>query len=186
MAYAQKGSKPPPAPERTILPDFGDKGTNTPVFNILKLGTGENLDVVTVDTVWMDFSIDWTNYQIHRVNDDSPIEIILPGTIDGSNTLHWNLTSCSPVPGGMPNLYFVEDALGRTGPVYGSEIPLTWEISLDGGPFTPLTLQPDNTLTTVFPPGQHTFQVRITGLPEYHQSDGYYKLQLEQCIVPEL
>lgn len=156
-----------------------------PVMNILAPGSPAGLDSDPQDSVWMDFSIDWTNCRIHRI-DDAPIEIILSGTIDGSNGLNWNLSTAAPQSGLQPNLYFVEDVLGRTGSAYGSDIPLVWEISLDGGDFAPMTLQPDNTLTTVFPPGQHTFQVRITGELQPAQGDGYYYLQLEQCLLPEL
>lgn len=49
-----------------------------------------------------------------------------------------------------------------------------------------MTMQPDNSISTVFPPGAHTFQVRITGVPQNHQNDGYFRLQLEQCLVPEM
>jgi len=184
LIYAQDASK---------IPERGHIGTNPsdlpPPFPIAERADFRLLPLPDclpqMDSVWMEFSIDWTSCQIHRV-DDTPIEIILPGTIDGSNTLYWNLSTVSSQPGAPPDLYFIEDVLGRTGPAYGSDIPLTWEISLDGGPFTPMTFQPDNTLTTTFPPGAHTFQVRITGELQPYQGDGYYHLQLEQCLVPEL
>ena len=137
------------------------------------------------DSVWMQFSIDWTNAQFHRI-DDTPLEAILSGTINGSNTLFWNLTSSQPQVGAPPILYYAENIFGNTNPALGTNVPLTWEFSLDGGPFNPMTLLPDNTLTTTFPPGPHTFQVRITGTPVYHQADGYYHLQLTQCLVPQL
>ena len=186
LVSAQKGGKPPPQPERIIQPDPAGMTDFIPVMNILLKDDPRGLDCdPQMDSVWMDFSIDWTNCQMHRV-DDAPIEIILPGTINGSNTLYWNLSSSLPEPGVLPQLYFVEDVLGRTGPAYGGDIPLTWEFSLDGGPFNPMTLQSDNTLVATFPPGPHTFQVRITGNPLPYQEDGYYHLQLSQCLVPEL
>ena len=137
------------------------------------------------DSIWMQFFINGTNFQFHRV-DNTPLEAILSGTINGSDPLFWNLTSSQPQPGAPPILYYAENIFGNTNPALGTNIPLTWEISLDGGPFGPMTLLPDNTLTATFPPGPHTFQVRITGTPEYHQADGYYHLQLTQCLVPQL
>ncbi|HEX7344307.1 MAG TPA: hypothetical protein VF398_08585 [bacterium] len=134
---------------------------------------------------WMQFSIDWTNCQFHRV-DSSPLEAILSGTINGSDPLFWNLTSSQPQMGAPPILYYVENIFGNSNPALGTNIPLTWEIALDGGPFGPMTLLPDNTIATIFPPGPHTFQVRITGTPEYHQADGYYHLELSQSLVPQL
>lgn len=138
------------------------------------------------DSTFINFSLDWTQCQIHSVDVSSPLELILFGSFISNSPNIWRLAAISPQPGAPPDLYFIEDVLGRTGPAYGSDIPLTWEISLDGGPFTPMTFQPDNTLTTTFPPGAHTFQVRITGELQPYQGDGYYHLQLEQCLVPEL
>jgi hypothetical protein len=143
-------------------------------------------DIKPDDQIWMEFNLEWTNYQIHRVNDYEPIEIILSGNISGSNTLNWNLSTAHPQSGGQADLYFMEDVLGRTGLNYGSNIPLTWEIALDGSPFFPMKILPDNSISAVFPPGAHTFQVRITGVPFNNQSGGYYHLQLEQYLVPAL
>lgn len=185
---AQPASKKPPPQRFTEPPSpISPKASYYLVPGIsIFAPTRTTDDVSPYEPVWMEFTLDWTNCQMHRVNDDSPLEIILPGTIDGSSTLYWNLSAASPQPGGQPNLYFVEDVLGRIGPAYGSDIPLTWEVSLDGGAFQPMTLLPDNTLTATFPPGIHTFQVRITGTPQAFQADGYYHLQLTQCLVPEL
>lgn len=185
-AFAQKGKQPSKMPERGHIDvNRGKLPLSDMAMSKTEFRLKPGLDCKPQVEPWMNFSIDWTNCQIHRVN-DSPIEIILPGTINGSNAMHWNLSTASPAPGVIPNLYFIEDVLGRTGAIYGSDVPLSWEISLDGGPFMPMTLQPDNTLTTLFPPGQHSFQVRITGALQPYQSDGYYHLQLEQCIIPEL
>jgi hypothetical protein len=63
---------------------------------------------------------------------------------------------------------------------------VTWEIALDGGAFQPMQIESGNIITTIFPQGAHTFQVRITGLPQYHQDDGYYHLQLTQNLMPQL
>jgi hypothetical protein len=138
------------------------------------------------EEIRMQFSIDWTDCKIHRTDDCSPIQIILPGTVNGSVPLFWNLKASQPQTSGMPILYLIENIFGQPAQAGDTNIPLTWEISLDGGQFNPMTLMPDNTLTTTFPPGPHTFQVRITGTPQYHQADGYYRLQLTQSLVPQL
>ena len=138
------------------------------------------------DTFHMEVNLDWTNHKIHRLDDHSPIQVLLSGTINSDLGNIWNLVAASHLPGQDPNLYFIEDSFGRPGSTYGSDISLTWEISVDGGVFSPMTVGPNNMLSTVFPPGQHTFQVRITGIPQYHQEDGYYQLQLEQMMVPQL
>ena len=143
-------------------------------------------DIMPDDRIWMKFNLDWTNCQIHRVNDYAPIEIILSGNINGAIATNWNLSTAFPKSGGQADLYFMEDVLGRVGLNYGSNIPLTWEIAIDGGPFLPMTILPDNTISTIFPPGVHTFRVRITGVPHNYQNDGYYHLQLEQCLVPQM
>ena len=155
-----------------------DSGDQTPQM------TGE---VPPDELIWMEFVLDWTNCQIHRVINDSAIVIILSGNVSSSNSIYWNLNTISPQPGGLPVLYFVNDVLGRTGPEFGTDIPLTWEIALDGGSFNPImTMLPDNILLVTFPPGNHTFQVRITGFPQPYQGNGYYQLQLGQSLVPEL
>ena len=136
--------------------------------------------------VWVDFHLEWTNCQIHRVETDSSIIVTLGGTISSNSRFIWNLSATSPQPGGLPSLYFVEDIFGRSGRQYGSDIPLRWDISLDGGLMRPMDNLPDGSLTTLFPAGQHAFQVRITAMPPYHQSDGYYNLQLGQSLVPQL
>lgn len=134
----------------------------------------------------MQFNLDWTNYQIHRVSDDSEIEIILSGNVTSSNSLFWTLTAASPQTGAPPSLFFVEQAFAGSGSDYAADIPLTWEISLDGGPFKPMAIQPDNSLSVTFPSGSHTFKVRITGLPQRQQADGYYQLVLSQNLTPLL
>jgi len=134
----------------------------------------------------MEFNLDWTNCQIHRVTNDSEIEIILSGNVTSSNSLFWTLTTASPQPGAPPSLFFVEQAFAGSGSEYRADIPLTWEISLNGGPFSPMTIQPDNSLSVTFPSGSHSFKVRITGAPQRQQADGYYQLVLSQSLIPLL
>jgi hypothetical protein len=124
------------------------------------------------------------NCQMHRVDDTSPIQVTLTGNIYSTIGNHWTLSMINPQLGGPPNLNFVEDILGRAGSTFGSDIALTWEISVDGGPYSAMTLEMDNTLSTYFTPGNHNFSLRITGMPDFDQSDGYYQLQLSQFLTP--
>ena len=140
------------------------------------------IDEIPPGPITMEFSLDWTTCQVHRVDGMSPIKIILPGEITCTTGVVWMLANSSNRP---PALYFVEDIFGRRqGP--DSDIALTCEISLDGGPFQPMIIPPQNVLGTVFPPGTHTFQVRITGQLDSYQQPGYYRLQLAQNLTPQL
>ncbi|MCX6641521.1 MAG: hypothetical protein NTW14_13735 [bacterium] len=141
---------------------------------------------VPIDSVIMEFTLNWTDYSIHRADNYGDIQIILPGSVFSTDPLTWRLTALNSTREGPPHLFFIENILGQSGPASGTDIPLSWEISINGGAFNPMTLLPDNTLTTTFPAGPHTFQVRITGTPQYHQADGYYRLQLTQSLVPQL
>jgi hypothetical protein len=135
--------------------------------------------------ITMEFSLEWTTCQIHRVSTEGPIQALLSGTVNCSAAIVWSLTNTSQ-PGEPPVLFFVEDIFGRSGSAFGSNIPVTWEVALDGGAFQPMQIESGNILTTIFPAGAHTFQVRITGLPQNHQDDGYYHLQLTQNLMPQL
>ncbi len=138
------------------------------------------------EPVVMEFWLDWTRYQIHRTNDHSPIEIVLSGNIFSSHNLSWYLWSTSLRAEGTPGLHFIGDVLGRTGPDFGMDIPLTWEVALGEGPFSPMTILPDNTLGVIFPAGLYAFRVRITSPPLPYPQNGYYQLELAQNIIPEL
>ena len=137
----------------------------------------------------MEFYLAWTNYEIHRVNDDSLIEIILNGRVRTTEDLCWKITTAAQENGGPPRLYFVEDIFNREN---GSDIPLNWQIKIKrGGVWSHwhnMTVNPDNSLTYVFPQSdcRYRFRVRIRGNPIYHQGDGHYRLELNQQLIPEL
>lgn len=139
--------------------------------------------------VWLNFWLNWTHCQIHLSGYSEPVELILPGWINSNRPEILRLFVIDPQPGGLPKLYYINDVLGNPPPAETSlnfDIPLEWEISLDDGPFKPITLLPDNSLTTIFPPGQHDFQIRITCLIQPYQVGGYYHLQINQTMVPQL
>jgi hypothetical protein len=139
--------------------------------------------------IWLDYWLNWTHCQIHLSGAYEPVEITLPGFINSNKPEILRLFVTDPHPGGVPNLYYIHNVSGNSPPMETSanvDIPLKWEISLDNGPFKPITLLPDNSLTTIFPPGQHNFQIKITCLLQPYQADGYYRLQLSQTLVPQL
>ena len=128
-------------------------------------------------------ALDWTTCQVHRVNDHSPLDITLNGNITSDIATIWTLT---PQAVGPANLNRVEDVMGRHDAAGRTTVPLTWTISLDGGAFEPMHVTPDYTVTTVFPPGMHTFKLQISGPLQPNQPNGYYRLQLAQNLMPQL
>ena len=137
----------------------------------------------------MEFFLDWTNYKLHRVNDDSQIRMILNGRVRSTVDLYWRLTSAAPEQGGPPHLYFLEDIFGGGS---GDDIELNWQIKYyRNGVWTNwinMTVNPDNSISFIFPARgcEYPFRVRITGQPDYHQGDGHYKLELDQALLPIL
>lgn len=138
------------------------------------------------ESTWLRFAFDWTHCQVHRGNDATPIEIILTGTVASNCAEIWNLFTVPPERSGAPVLFFVNDIFEQSGRSNASNIPLAWEISFDNNPFTPVTIQPNNTLSINIPPGQHIFQLRMTASPQSGQVAGYYNLQMGQWILPQL
>lgn len=132
------------------------------------------------------FTLDWTSCQIHRVNRDEPVEIILNGTIESNSPEIWTLFPVQPKPEITPDLHYVENVHPETGSGTERKTPLEWTISLDKGMPEPMTILPDNSLTYTFPEGRHSFQVRITGKVERDQPAGYYRLQLAHSLAPQL
>ncbi len=131
-------------------------------------------------------AFDWTHCQMHQVNSTPALEVFLPGNYSATNPQIWKLSTIAPQSGSSPEqLHYVEGVCGQSAPPVVN-VPLTWEIAFDGGSYVPMTLQPDNSLTATFPAGAHTFQVRITGVMQSFQDDGYYRLLLSQYFTPQL
>lgn len=96
----------------------------------------------------------------------------------------------------MTHLYFQHDVLNRTGPTYGSDIPLTWYARWGTGlappdPNNPVPawgdpIIPSPDITLGIPSCDHWFQFKAVFLLEYHIDDGYYTLELSGCPAPEL
>ena len=132
--------------------------------------------------IWR-FELDHTRVQIHRASDYSPIQVILHGFIWANHDLRWHLWAGGDHPFEPPKLYFVYDVMGQTG-LQGVDIPLYWEISLNNGCWRPFYQLPNNRLGACLPRGPQCIRIRITGCMEFHQQDGYYRLQMEQCLLP--
>jgi hypothetical protein len=132
------------------------------------------------------FTLDWTNCQIHRVNDDEPLEILLEGTIESNSPEIWTLFPIQPKPEITPDLHHVAGVSDQMTVGQGRKTPLEWTISVDKGMPEPMTILADNSMTYTFPAGRHCFQLRITGKLEKDQPAGYYQLQLAQSFAPQL
>ena len=85
------------------------------------------------EPITMEFSLEWTNYKAHLVNESGPLEIIMNGNISSNNPEIWALSCVQPTTGIPPKLYFVEDVLGRSGTAHGSDLALNFEISITFG-----------------------------------------------------
>lgn len=130
--------------------------------------------------------LEWTQCRIHRIGEQGNLELRLPGRIASPVPISWLLRPNAPVPQGQAALYFVEDVFCRSGPAHGTDLQLQWAISLNGGPAQPMTVLPDNSLTTTFPSGVHGFELIISGNNPAHTADGYYRLTLDQELAPVL
>ena len=186
QASGQKSVKKPP---KTIHgPAKNTSETTKPVPKTLDL-RGQTPQVtgdMPESQIFMEVTLNWTDCQIHRVNTIDPLEIILDGTIESNSPEIWTLSSVLPKPEITPDLHFVSGVNGEAAGDQDRKAPLEWMISLNKGMFEPMTVMPDNSMTYTFPPGKHSFQVRIRGKLEKYQANGYYHLQLAQSFVPQL
>ena len=166
---------------------FRDNAFNEP--NPFGINDGPDLCPPNPPPPEMEFYLNWTNYEVHRVNDDSGLRIILRGRVRSSVDLYWQLTSVAPEQGGPPHLYFLEDIFGRE---VGEDIELHWQIKIyRNGMWTnwyDMTVNQNNSISTIFPASDciYPFRVKITGQPRYHHGDGHYKLELDQVLLPIL
>ncbi|MBD3233002.1 MAG: hypothetical protein GF315_04695 [candidate division Zixibacteria bacterium] len=173
-----------PYPNHIDKRDFAKKN----IINLpdSKVTTKNGLPFAQPDYPTIDFHLDWTTCQMHRVASDSTVEILLDGTVSIALNSIWTLIPDNPIPQADPSLYFVENIFGEINNPDNSDIPLSWEISINGGDFKSIERQSDGSLKVRFPAGDHAFQVRISGYIPITQADGYYRLQLIQNIIPEL
>lgn len=153
----------------------------------LKFSLGKpNKYVQAESQISMNFELDWTNYQSHRVGLDNNIDILLNGRMSSNSPEIWMLQVIEPAPGMKPHLYLIQNVTGTASSETFSEyIPLEWSISVDGSSFMPFEFNLDNSMYHVFSAGDHDFQVKIQGqMPQI--GDGYYKLKLAQFLAPQM
>jgi len=165
---------PPPAAKTVKPPDKASPVEQPPILAIPPFGTH------------LEFNLDWTMFRVRHVDNSSPLEIVLKGSIFSDAAITWTLASPATRACGPAYLSLVEDIMGRNYQGESVVIPLTWEISTDGGLFTAMKIGPDYSISSVFPPGPHTFAVRIRGALHALQSDGFYRLVLCQDLTPLL
>ncbi len=114
------------------------------------------------------FYWDETHVQIHRYADYSDFVVYLDGG-SSCNNGQYIITTPPTDPGTLDYLPFVQDMFGRTGASYGTNIPLTWEASLNGGPYEPMIDLPDDPepgVTSKYflvPLCENYWRVKITG-----------------------
>jgi len=121
------------------------------------------------------FTWDATHVQIHRASDYSSFYIQFHGT-SSCNAAQYIITTPPDDPGSLNFLPFVEDVLGRTGLVYGTDIPLTWEYRIDGGPWQVMPEAYNGKKWFTVDECDHDMDIRVGVEMVYHQEDGYYYL----------
>lgn len=118
---------------------------------------------------------DATHVQIHRASDYEDFYLYFNGT-SACNNGQWIITTPPTAVGSLNNLPFEKDMFDRTGPTYGTDIPLTWEYSLDGAGYLPMVDGTDGAKQFEVGLCDHFFTIRILVDVAYHQEDGYYYL----------
>ena len=186
QAMGRQRAKESPSRTPGTAKNISGKTKHVPKNLKLKDRTPKIMSSGPEDEITMQFTLDWTDCQIHRINTAGPLEIILNGTIESNSPEIWTLSPVLPKPEITPDLHFVSGVNGEVAGDQDRKAPLEWMISLDKGMFEPMTILPDNSMTYTFPPGKHSFQVRIRGKLEKNQANGYYHLQLAQSFVPQL
>jgi hypothetical protein len=139
----------------------------------------------------------YTSYQWHRLGDtDECIEFIIEGLTKSNHAIQVAIMEADLPP---THLYFVEDIFGRTGPEYGSDLPITWYgrwgtgsvygeniVYPFGGGWHQFCAQPICYLMLITEPCDHWFQFKGEFCIPYHQPDGYYRLEMAGCPAPIL
>ncbi len=145
--------------------------------------------------MYMLLTYEYTSYQWHRLgNEGETITFIIQGTTQMNSEVHVRL-----LPGADPltDIKFVEDIFDRTGPAYGSDIPITWRGRWGNGLDIGQNVQwgwevitPDPVTGALslsqMPPCDHWFQFEGSFTLPYHIDDGYYHLVIKGCPDPTM
>lgn len=121
------------------------------------------------------FTWDNTSADIHLASYYDDVCLYFNGTSACNNGQY---IIVNPPPGqSLDVLPFVADMFGRTGPDYGTDIPVAWEASVDGGPYTVmqnLTGADAGSKYFLVPKCNHFYTIKACLDIVYHQEDGYY------------
>lgn len=127
--------------------------------------------------VEMECALTWeaTHAQIHGASSYDDFVLTFCGT-SRCNNGQYIITTPPTALGSLAYLPFVQDMFGRT--TGGTNIPLTWEYSMDGASYAPMIDLADPTGSKCFLVSacDHFFCIKVTGDLKYHQEDGYYYL----------
>lgn len=121
------------------------------------------------------FTWNHTNVDIHRMSDYDPFYLYFHGT-SACNNGQWVITTPPTALGTLEYLPFVADIFGRTGPTYGTDIPLEWDYRVDYGAWAPMDDGADGAKQFLVDLCDHSFDIRVRVGQVYHQEDGYYHL----------
>ncbi len=135
----------------------------------------------------------YTSYQWHRLGNAAETIIF---TIDGTMQSNDNqVVIMAPASGwNLSYLLFQENIFGGSSTTR-TQIPLAWETRWGEGmtigenvidPWHPAMLQCGIIILGTIPACDHWFQFRGTFSLNYHEADGYYKLELAGCPYPEI
>ncbi len=123
-----------------------------------------------------------THAKIHRFSDYNDFYLYFHGT-SACNNGQYIITTPPDSIGSLNYLPFYVDMFGRTGPSYGTDIPLTWEASVDGGAYALMVDGTAGAKQFLVDACDHYFTIRILVDVEYHQEDGYYYLGGPGCTI---
>jgi hypothetical protein len=122
---------------------------------------------------------DHTRAQIHRTADFNDFCLLFHGT-SSCNNGQYIITTGGPL-GSLDYMSFVGDMLGRT---TGPNIPASWEYSMDGSGYAPMTTDGADKYFLV-EACDHNFTIAVCLDMIFHQPDGYYQLGGDgYCICP--
>ncbi|MCK4546882.1 MAG: hypothetical protein KAW17_05485 [Candidatus Eisenbacteria sp.] len=129
-------------------------------------------------TLWWDESF----VDIHRYADYSDVVLYFHG---GSccNNGQWIITTPPTALGNLDFLPFQEDMFGRTDPAYGTDIPLTWDVNINGTGYVPMVNGSGGAKQFEVPLSCQYYVIRVIGDIAFHQEDGYYYLGGEGCYI---
>ena len=96
------------------------------------------------------FCLDWQTCTIHRYNTAGPFTMLLSGSIHSTYPHCWTLWPFDTH--NSLSSFTLQHKLHKKATLPGEAIPIRWEFSLDGQPFTDLNVGSDGRIRIDFPP----------------------------------